>query len=749
MTNAKSMARRFGRAGAAIAVAALLIAGLVTYTEANAAAGPKPAVTPVGATVATLTWAKQSGTDISYRVRYSTSSSMSSPKYFPSATTTTPNAFAAITGLSVNTTYYFDVGVFNSTGAQTMTYSAATSAKTSFPYTTPTGLAYANVASTSVELSFNNVSGAPGYQIRFTSASEGTQYVWSQVENYTLQGALKPKAQWANPAAPEYVGLKKNTQYKIAVAVQQPDIGTAGTAGFTPTSQMSSYTKEIAITTSNFELAAPANLAMSQQTASSMRVSWDAPSGMKAGDVFKVQYSTASSMSGAKTIEVTDPTVALTGLSSNSTYYVRVLVTRGGTQVSDASAALQIKTLISTGVLKGVVTGPPGPSVVALIYSTSGELVSQVDVAADGTYSAKVRPGNYRVKLNYQGLDGYVSMWATTNVPNGRPVHVQGTVLSVAAGKDTKVPDVKLIKGASIAGIVHDSKGVGINAVDLASLTAQTDDRDVEAVVYTPTSAAAGSYVVNGLSEGGHWLHFAKSGYTTRSVWVNVQSVSGALQVTQFRVSGLASPTNIGAGASLSVCMVRSGYPACPANPGTAVGGAAPSTPPSTTPPASTAPTTPPASTPPPATTPPATPTLVTLWSKMGANLVVDIKGGSTASGAQAHLWTTNGNPTQKFTLVCNASNVCQIVVSKSGKCLEVKNGTAAKRTPVVQNSCQNVAKQLWKQSVNSDGSVTFVSQLSGGFVLDARGGKPKKGTQLWLWTSNNLPCQRFTIAKA
>ena len=525
-----------------VIAAVVLVIGASIAGVALAAAGPKPSAKPLGADVVKLSWSAVSGA-VKYKVRYSTSSKMSSTitlTQVESADIVKP--FTNVMGLSANKTYYFQVVGIDRAGKDLNSWGNTSSgAKTFYSYITPTGLAAANIASTWVELSWQPVSGAPGYKVRYFNQIDKARYVWNQVENFTLHGRNDNDS------------LRKNTEHWIRVAVQQPAIGTFGTAEYTPLVTMSPLSKEITLTTSNYDIAAPTNLLASQQQPTSVRMSWDAPKGVIAGMKYRVQYSTSSTMAAAKSVDTTDTALTLTRLSENTTYYVRVLVLDAtNVQKSDRSAFQIAKTRVTRGIVKGTVSGPSARDVVAMVYGTSGELVTQTNVASNGSYSASVRPGSYKVMLNYVGTGTYTSMWAASGKSGGVPAMSQATTLTVSAAGVT-APSVALAKGAGLSGIVK-YNGAGLNGVFLTSLTGQTTAREVEFVSQTPTSGgSAGSYSVRGLSAGQHWLRFTRAGYRNVSIWIKVADG----RVTQYRVSSQSSPTDLAAGKTLNVNMSK------------------------------------------------------------------------------------------------------------------------------------------------------------------------------------------------
>jgi len=535
MNRTPSLLRRF----ALIVAFALALTGIAGVEVAQASAGPKPTATALGADVVKLKWSAVSGA-ASYRVRYSTSSKMSG-----STTVSTVDgapittAFTNISGLGAKKTYYFQVVGIDASGKQLNSWgNTSKSAKTFYSYGAPSGLAAANIASSWVELSWQPVSGAPGYRVRYYNRTDKARYVWNQVENFTLYGKDTSDH------------LRRNTAYWLKVAVQQPPIGTPGTEDYKPLITMSPYSKELKLTTSNYDISAPSNLQVSEQTPNTVKVSWDAPPDLAEGYQFRVQYSTSSSMSSSKStyVPATDNSVTLTGLANNTTYYVRVMVVDAASaQKSDRSAYQIAKTRVPRGTITGKVIGPAPGDVEAMVYTTSGELVAESDLDSSGRFSASVRPGSYKVLLTYLGTGDYVSRWVTS--AENTTVSGEATVLSVPSAASTvTAPDTTLVGGAVLSGTVKNSGGSALQTVWVTSLTASTAAREVEEVTQTDNS---GKFTIRGLAEGGHWLRFVKSGYSNTSVWINVHDGS----VKEYRVSTSTEPTSLGSGQPLPVPM--------------------------------------------------------------------------------------------------------------------------------------------------------------------------------------------------
>ncbi len=508
-----------------------LVATIVALSGAVVAAQTAGALTPpsqptaqvVGATAVKLTWPAVSGAP-AYRVQYSTSSSFSSPLYLPASGSseyiTTPSA--VVTGLTVNTTYYFRVAVADATNTATLTaYSSSASAKPVYTYAAPTGLVVDNVSGTSVELVWINVSGAPGYRIQASSSGNPTVYSSTLTNNATV------------------TGLKKGTTYAIKLYVEQPP-----TDGL-PALQMGPYGSSISTTTSTYDLAAPSDVEVTGQTSSSVEVSWTAPDGMQPGYQYQLQYALDSAMTSSMkwATPVTSTSATLSGLAENTNYYVRVrVVDSGGTQKSDRSDYIIAKTRIPTGFIAGKVSGPPTEDVVASAYNTSGELVQQVDVDNDGTYQLTLRPGSYRVQLTYTGTGNFTSLWANNSSDGGR-ISSEGDVFAVTLNKTTSAPTVKLTAGAVVSGKVLYPLGSNpdpIEAVDVTALSAMTSAREVMALTATD---ANGEYELRGLADGEYWLRmiYSSDGFVARSIWIKVEE----RKIVGVRVSTSATPTMV------------------------------------------------------------------------------------------------------------------------------------------------------------------------------------------------------------
>ena len=117
-------------------------------------------------------------------------------------------------------------------------------------------------------------------------------------------------------------------------------------------------------------------------------------------------------------------------------------------------------------------------------------------------------------------------------------------------------------------------------------------------------------------------------------------------------------------------------------------------------------------------------------------NLCLDVRGGATANGTAAQLYTCNHSAAQQVTYT--GTNTLQIL----GKCLDAANAGTADGTPV----------QLW--DCNATGSQTWVAQANGGLLnpqsgrcLDVPGGNTTPGAvQLQLYDCNGGASQIWRL---
>lgn len=138
-------------------------------------------------------------------------------------------------------------------------------------------------------------------------------------------------------------------------------------------------------------------------------------------------------------------------------------------------------------------------------------------------------------------------------------------------------------------------------------------------------------------------------------------------------------------------------------------------------------------------------------------SMCIDIAGGSTASKANAQVYSRNSSNAQKF--VADVDSQTFTVVLKnanSNKVLDIAGGTAKNGANIQQYPSNNTTAQKWlpmkSGSVKIDGETvpTYVihSQAGNDFVMDCKGGGKTAKTNIQLYTENNSVAQKFAFVK-
>lgn len=515
-TSVKNRSRIISVALSAVVVLALALGMLAGSSPASTAAvAPgKPVATAVGSDAVQVTWDSVTGAT-NYVVQYSDKASIAANS--PTVLVTETNA--VIQGLKMNTAYHFKVAVADDKGSTAGNdWSGVVTATPKQFYAPPEPILVDNVGGKSIEISWAGVSGAGGY--RAVATGGGATATASTLGTRVVIG-----------------GLKKSTKYSIQVFVEQP-----ATNGLPPLLQ-GPGSKAISVTTSNLDLAAPGNFRVNKQASTSLELAWDAPNDMQPSYRYEVQYALDSGMkTSLKSAKTSDDSTSLTvkGLTNNTNYYMRVrVVDSGGTVKSDTSDFILGKTRVPIGTIKGKVSGAPAKDVVVAAHTTGGQLVAQVDVKSDGSYTLEVRPGSYYVYATYLGTGEYTSLWAASGSNGGR-ITSEATSLSVKENNNTTAPEIKLSKGATISGTIYDPSGTGIKAVDVTALSAHTAAREVVTLVRGDSN---GKYELKGLPDGQYWLRmiYSGDGFSTRSIWIDVKNA----RMAAFRVSTESSATSV------------------------------------------------------------------------------------------------------------------------------------------------------------------------------------------------------------
>lgn len=377
-------------------------------------------------------------------------------------------------------------------------------------YKAPSEIFSANSTKDSVELVWRTITGAPAYRLRAVGGGR-TLY-----QNTGSDGTAIFK------------GLQPSTSYTFNVAVFQPSNGKL----------LSSWSKAKAskATTAASMLDAPTALSVTKQAPSTLALAWTNPATFNpALHAVRVDFAEDQRMRGAGSQFFVGAAGTLTGLASNTNYYLRVslvdITTHG--QLGDRSAALLGKTLSPIGWIHGTVTGAPKAALldyaVAAYSATSGDVNQQVSLtptADPGTYEYKLqlRPGSYFIQVVNMGTANYTTLWALAG-DLGAPVKSAGSPIAVTMSNVTEAPPVTVREGATIKGTItcpgqgtKDSCSVDVTALLGGDVIAQ--DRSESNGNYTLTGLPAGPYALR--------MNHAEDRFVTE----NVAADAGAAGIT-------------------------------------------------------------------------------------------------------------------------------------------------------------------------------------------------------------------------
>ncbi len=135
-----------------------------------------------------------------------------------------------------------------------------------------------------------------------------------------------------------------------------------------------------------------------------------------------------------------------------------------------------------------------------------------------------------------------------------------------------------------------------------------------------------------------------------------------------------------------------------------------------------------------------------TIHSALDTNMVLDISGGSTESGANLQLYTANDTDAQSFKFV-EEGGLYTIINVNSGKAIDVAGAGRSNGTNVQQYEANGTVAQKWIIEDNGDGTFSFKSAHSD-LYLDVAGGHTKDNTNIHVYKGNKTKAQKFRIVE-
>lgn len=133
------------------------------------------------------------------------------------------------------------------------------------------------------------------------------------------------------------------------------------------------------------------------------------------------------------------------------------------------------------------------------------------------------------------------------------------------------------------------------------------------------------------------------------------------------------------------------------------------------------------------------------------SSLVMDVSGGSTASGGKIIQWTNHSGTNQQWQLKAVSGNIYTLTNANSGLCLEVPGSSTTQGTQLDQYTCNGGANQEW--ALNAVGSYTSSSDasyelanLGSGQVIDVSGSSTSTGGIVIQWPTDGGANQEWTL---
>lgn len=532
-----------------------MLGGLLVPITAAEAAGPTavPAAVTFGKPTSVnaskisgsnglkVSWkAPSGGTPAAYKVTWGKSSSADKATY---ATYTTGTS-AYLSGPSMDTSTYYYVWVqpwseASGSGTATGLLSSSDKVKTSsFGYKAPVEIHAVNATKTSMEVTWRTVTGSPGYVLRAYNYTTG---------KYSYQVGYDGSA--------IFTGLTPNTKYKFTVANRLlisgydvvPGVRVSGWSSKSSTKTTNPTSVTLADGTTSPMRDVPTGLTLTARDSSSITLSWQPPSGYNSStDSFRVYWAEDQEMTdhdGYTATPFNGTSGKVTGLSSNTNYYVRIRMVRqltvnGVTSVaaiSDRTQAIMVKTTSPKGYVSGTVSGVSGTVLddyMAIAYSRTssgpGDIKGTANVSSSGNYKLSLRPGTYFVQLSYVGTGNYTTQWLTSDASDAYASADVGTYGAVVAlDKTTTVANVSVGEGGILTGTVANAAGSKLGSVYVSARTSWDGNKEV---VDQTSTDSSGSFTLRGLPPGKTvWVRANGSaiGYAAKTI-TDAQSVPSA-----------------------------------------------------------------------------------------------------------------------------------------------------------------------------------------------------------------------------
>jgi hypothetical protein len=127
---------------------------------------------------------------------------------------------------------------------------------------------------------------------------------------------------------------------------------------------------------------------------------------------------------------------------------------------------------------------------------------------------------------------------------------------------------------------------------------------------------------------------------------------------------------------------------------------------------------------------------------------VLDVAGNKSANGTHIITYDPNGGRNQQFTFSPTANDRYTIRNVSTGKCLDLNNGTGARRGDYVNEwDCQGQRTQQWLLTTwPGDPGAVEVVNTNTGYCLDVLGNRTGNGPWADIWTCSGASNQKWTL---
>ena len=138
----------------------------------------------------------------------------------------------------------------------------------------------------------------------------------------------------------------------------------------------------------------------------------------------------------------------------------------------------------------------------------------------------------------------------------------------------------------------------------------------------------------------------------------------------------------------------------------------------------------------------------VQICSKLGHDLMLDVRGESTDNGAKIQTWTWNKADSQIYILHAVGNGVYTIQNVHSQKMLEAASGNTGNGTAVQQWASNSTQSQHWLALDAGSGYLRFYGSKSGKY-MDVTNASISTGTGIQIWEDTGSPAQEWQIVES